>query len=48
MENENRVMTQDEMAMAKATGAVFVTIRKPLVGFRPEMTQEEFEEYLNQ
>jgi hypothetical protein len=47
MEKEFRTMTEAEMIMAKATGAVTVTIRE-LSGFRPDMTQEEFEEYLNQ
>lgn len=44
---ENRVMTEAEMALAKATGARSVTIHPELRGFDPEMTQEEFEEYLN-
>lgn len=48
MEQEFRTMTEAEMAMAKATGARVVTIRPALTGFRPDMTQEEFEEYLNQ
>lgn len=47
MNNEHRVMTEDEMALAKATGSVSVRI-VTLDGFRPEMTQEEFEEYLKQ
>lgn len=44
---EHRVMTEAEMALAKATGSRSVTIRPELRGFDPEMTQEEFENYLN-
>lgn len=44
---EHRVMTEAEMALAKATGARSVTIKPELRWFDPEMTQEEFEEYLN-
>ena len=47
MNQEQRVMTENEMALAKATGAVSVKITK-LEGFRPEMTQQEFEDYLKQ
>lgn len=34
MPNEYKAMTQDEMAMAKVTGSVSVTINKPVDGFK--------------
>lgn len=34
MPNEYKVMTQDEVALAKATGSVSVTISKPVDGFK--------------
>lgn len=47
MNQEQEAMTEAELALARATGSVSVRIVK-LDGFRPEMTQEEFEEYLKQ